>query len=77
MGNGLPLGQLSHLGARIGLHRVSQHPDSGQDFVCPENLVELPATFCRLDYTPDINIQNANTKLEYIRKVPIYLELSR
>ena len=26
----------------------SQHPDSGQDFVCPENLVELPATFCRL-----------------------------
>ena len=41
MGNGLPLGQLSHLGTRIGLRRVSQHPGSGQNFVCPENLVEL------------------------------------
>ena len=48
MGNGLPLGQLSYLGTRIGLRRVSQHPGSGQNFVCPENLVELPATFCRL-----------------------------
>ena len=48
MGNGLPLGQLFHLGTRIGLRRVSQHPGSGQNLVCPENLVELPATFCRL-----------------------------
>ena len=48
MGNGLPLGQLSHLGTKIGLRRVSQHPGSGQNFVCPKNLVELPATFCRL-----------------------------
>ena len=36
------------MGTEIGLHQVSQHPDSGQDFLCPENLVELPATFCRL-----------------------------
>ena len=48
MGDGLPLGQLSQLGTRIGLHQVSQHPGSGQNFVCPKNLVELPATFCRL-----------------------------
>ena len=47
-GNGLPLGQLYHLGTEIGLRQVSKHPDSGQDFVSPENLVELPATFCRL-----------------------------
>ena len=49
MENGLPLGQLSHLGAGIGLPWVSQHPDSGQDFVSPKNLVEIPATFCRLE----------------------------
>ena len=49
-GNGLPLGQLYHLGTEIGLRQVSKHPDSGQDFVSPENLVELPATFSRLEH---------------------------
>ena len=39
------------MGTRVGLHWVSQHPDLGQNFVCPENLVELPATFCRLGWS--------------------------
>ena len=74
MGNGLPLGQLSHLGTRIGLRRVSQHPGSGQNFVCPENLVELPATFCRLGYShhpvnwpPRLNIRTFHlAALQYV-----------
>ena len=56
MANGLPLGQISIWGQELGCPG-SQHPDLGQDFVCPENLVEIPAMFCRLGHFGIQNIQ--------------------
>ena len=64
---GYPLDNIPTWGQELGCLE-SQHPDSGQDFVCPENLVELPATFCRLGTAAvgDAHIEEGQLALQYV-----------